>query len=81
MPMPQITVHYFAALREARGRDQEAVDADEGTTVGGLLATLFPGASAMREGVSFARNHEIVPADSVVHDGDVVVFLPPFGGG
>ena len=81
MPMPQITVHYFAALREARGRERESVDVPENTTMEGLLATLFPGPPSLTQGVCFARNHEIVPSDSVVHQDDVVVFLPPFGGG
>ena len=79
--MPQITVHYFAALREARGQDREEVDVPEGTTAGGLLATLFPSSTWTHAGVTFACNHEIVPAERVVHHGDTVVFLPPFGGG
>jgi molybdopterin converting factor small subunit len=46
-----------------------------------LLDVLCPGVSEDGDGISFACNHQIVPPDTVVNEGDLVVFLPPFGGG
>jgi molybdopterin converting factor small subunit len=67
-------------LREARGRDDEIVEVAAGTSLGALFRATFSGKEAAMP-VAFARNHEIARADDVVADGDVVVFLPPVGGG
>ena len=81
MGMPQISVNYFAALRELRGLEREVLNVPEGSTARGLLNELCPSVSENGEGISFACNHRIVPPDTVLNEGDVVVFLPPFGGG
>ena len=81
MGMPQISVKYFAALRELRGFEHEVLDVAEGSTVRGLLKVVWPGVSESGDGISFACNHRMVPPDTVLKEGDLVVFLPPFGGG
>jgi molybdopterin converting factor subunit 1 len=78
--MPTITVRYFAILREWKGRDQEEVDVPDGTTLGGLYRTLFPGPEGALP-VACARNQEYAREATVVADGDEVAFLPPVGGG
>lgn len=73
-----ITLRYFAALRELRGCSSETRTIQPGTTIGALYGTLFP---ADAPTVAFARNRAVVPADTVLADGDEVSFLPPLGGG
>ena len=79
--MPTVTVRYFAVLKERRGTDLERVDVADGTTLRGLYDRLFPPGPAGRPTVGFVRNLEVVPADTELHDGDEVGFLPPLGGG
>lgn len=78
--MPTVTVLFFAALREARGRDEEAMDIPEGTTCAALYRQLFPGRLSDLP-VSYARNQAHTSGDTVLADGDEVAFLPPLGGG
>lgn len=74
----QVTVRYYAMLREARGRGEECLQVDEGCTAAALYARLFP---APRVPVKVAINHAVVPHETILQDGDEVVFLPPVGGG
>ncbi len=77
-----LTMHYFAALREAAGRSEEDVQTDADTA-----AQLYDEVAA-RHGFRFDRsilrvvvNDTIVPWTSPLRDGDTVVFLAPFAGG
>lgn len=77
----QITVRYFAALREEKGLEEEAVEVSSGTSVDGLYQQIFA-ASPLRElRVLFAVNQGYVPAGHALSDGDEVAFIPPLGGG
>ena len=77
----QVTVHYFAVLRERAGRNDAVVDVAPEMTVGGLYGQLFPPSAAGILPVMFAVNHEYVDADHSLNDGDEVAFIPPLGGG
>ena len=77
----QITVRYFAALREEKGRDEEAVGVEDGTDVGSLYQTLFADSALRGMRVMFAVNQSYVDGAHPLHEGDEVVFIPPLGGG
>ncbi len=77
-----LTIHYYAALREAAGCSEEALETEAATA-----AELYDQVAA-RHGFSFDRsilrvvlNDTIVPWSSELRDGDSVVFLAPFAGG
>jgi len=84
----QITVLYFAWLRERAGLAQETVAPPAGVaTVGDLIAWLHersPGhASAFAQPrlIRCAVNQEFAPPATILHDGDEVAFFPPVTGG
>jgi molybdopterin converting factor subunit 1 len=79
--MKTVTVHYFAALRERKGCDQEKCDVQHGESIEALYDRLFPGPAADRIPVGFALNQTYVPATTLLNDGDDVAFVPPIGGG
>lgn len=82
----QVTVRYFASVREALGESQ-ALDVAEGLTVGGLRDLLI--ASGPRHAEVLARNRAVRAAlDRVMCDesaalaaGSEVAFFPPVTGG
>jgi molybdopterin synthase sulfur carrier subunit len=77
-----VEVLYFASLRDAAGREREAV----GLPAGGL-ASLYDGLRERyrfalgREQVRVALNGEFVAWNATVRDGDQVALLPPVSGG
>ncbi|MFT5685653.1 MAG: molybdopterin converting factor subunit 1 [Myxococcota bacterium] len=77
----QITVRYFAALREARGCDEEALGVAEGTPVSELYQQIFADSPLSGLRVMFAVNQGYVSATHPLSDGDEVAFIPPLGGG
>ncbi len=77
----QITVRYFAALREARGCDEEALGVPEGTDVSALYQRIFSESPLAGLRVMFAVNQGYVGAGHCLTDGDEVAFIPPLGGG
>jgi len=79
--MFSVLVRYFAILREQRGCTTETVPCEVGTTVAELYEQLFPKSSGGQILVGMAVNHLQVPGETVLQEGDEVVFLPPLGGG
>ena len=77
-----VTVRYFAALRDAAGRDHESVEWS-----GGTLAELYDelrarhGFGFPRERLRAALDHAFVPWDAKPHEGSEVAFVPPVSGG
>ena len=80
--MPTIHLHYFAQLREQRGRESETV-----TSACVTAAALFEelrgrhGFTLAADNVRVAVNEEFVDWDVALRDGDHVVFIPPVAGG
>jgi molybdopterin converting factor small subunit len=74
----QIRVRYFASLREQRGCSEEIIELDTGTTARAAYQKLCPPALLP---IAYAINEAYSSADSVLKDGDELVFLPPLGGG
>jgi molybdopterin converting factor subunit 1 len=77
----QVTVHYFAVLRERAGCSEAVLDIEPAMTVGGLYEKVFPVGSQGLLPVMFAVNQEYVPAEHPLKDRDEVAFIPPLGGG
>ncbi len=80
-----VTVLYFAAVRELVGKDEEAIALPEGVAsiaaVGEHLSRLHPALEGRLSYVRFARNEEFAqPADPVA-EGDVIALIPPVAGG
>lgn len=80
--MPTLDVHYFALLREQRGRSQETL-----TTVAATPAALYEelrtrhGFTLPGDRVRAAVNDAFVDAATPLREGDRVVFIPPVAGG
>lgn len=81
-----ITVRYFASIREAMGTSSESLTT-MATTVGALREELMArseaAASALAHGkaVRMALNQEICQGDAALKAGDEVAFFPPVTGG
>ena len=76
--MKSVTISYFASLREERGISQEILRI-ESISVSELYLQL--NLSLDMKLVRFAVNNEFVPPDTVLNDGDHLVFIPPVAGG
>ena len=82
----ELTLRYFASLRERMGREKETVRPPREVKTGeGLLAWLVendPAAQALcHPSIRLIVNAEIVPRESALSDGDEIAFCPPFSGG
>ncbi|CAD6548852.1 molybdopterin converting factor subunit 1 [Paraburkholderia sabiae] len=84
----KIQLKYFASVREALGRSDEAVDLPEGiATVGDVRAWLRVRggvwAETLAEGraLRMACNHIMTDAGTRITDGCEVAFFPPVTGG
>jgi len=80
----KIHIRYFASFREITERNQEIITVDETTSVAGVRALLvarYPRLQPFMERSAYAVNRGYVPAETALHDGDELVFIPPMGGG
>ena len=81
-----ITVRYFASIREAMGTSSESLTTTA-TTVGALREELMArseaAANALAHGkaVRMALNQEMCQGDAALKEGDEVAFFPPVTGG
>jgi molybdopterin synthase sulfur carrier subunit len=79
-----IRIRYFASLREITGQSQEVLALTEGASISevrALLVERFPRLQSILERCVYAVNRGYVPADTALHEGDELVFIPPMGGG
>jgi molybdopterin synthase sulfur carrier subunit len=80
----KIHIRYFASIREIVGQGEEALDVAEGSSVAIVRAELlarYPGLQAIMARCISAANRKYVDAETMLHDGDELVFIPPMGGG
>jgi molybdopterin converting factor subunit 1 len=80
-----VTVLYFAAVRELVGRAEEraALPADV-KTVGAFVAWLErerPALAGRMKSVRIARNEEFAVAEDAIAEDDVLALIPPVAGG
>jgi len=76
-----IKVLYFAKLRELRGRSEEELQIEPGTTLQQLYQQLFPPGPEGAIPVAYTRNRRVSQGAEAIEDGDEISFLPPLGGG
>jgi molybdopterin synthase catalytic subunit len=79
-----ITVLYFAVLRERARRDREVVTLDAGSDVAAardVIARLHPELAPLLPRVQTAVNRAMVPGAHALADGDELAFIPPVAGG
>ena len=87
MTQPQLTILYFAALRERMGRDRDQLPLSAlgaAPTVASLWAWLEaqqPSAASWRAHVRVAVNHDFASPDAALRPGDEVALIPPVSGG
>lgn len=80
--MSTLRVQYYALFREQAGRSEEVV-----TTAAKTPAELYAELRGKhpfklaQEQLKVAVNAEFKSWDAALHDGDVVVFIPPVAGG
>jgi molybdopterin synthase catalytic subunit len=80
----QVTVRYFAIVREITGQESETRDVADGTSAGELLdevARDFPAVGRLRASSMLMVNQEYAPAEQRLRDGDEVALIPPVAGG
>jgi molybdopterin synthase catalytic subunit len=80
----QITVRYFAIIRELLGKDIEQRSVPMGATVTALFTLLAddePRLLSMRSATMLMVNEEYVSGDHELKDGDEVALIPPVSGG
>jgi len=80
----EIRLRYFASLREITGRGEETLTVQAGARVADvreLLQTRYPRLQPVIERSISAVNRIYVSAETVLHEHDEVVFIPPMGGG
>jgi len=79
-----ITVRFFAIMREQLGKSVETLSVDEGTTAGeifGLATRDVPRLAGLERAVMVMVNEEYVEPDHVLREGDEVALIPPVSGG
>lgn len=80
----QVTLLYFAALRDCRGSSEERLNLPEDVAnVKDLLSYLDqqPSLSGKLKSVRVAVNETFVESDTTLNEGDVVALIPPVQGG
>ena len=81
-----ITLKYFASLRAIAEKEEDSLEIENPITIDQLsdiISKTAPkmGAIIREKKVMISVNQEMASADTIIHDGDEVAFLPPFSGG
>ena len=74
-----ITVKYFASLRELQGKGEEILELEKAISVAEIWEKVCNSKNAMN--VLMAINMAYVKPDTLVKEGDEVAFFPPVTGG
>jgi molybdopterin converting factor subunit 1 len=80
----QVRVRLFASLREAAGRSEMELDLPSGASAEDAWQALTrscPPLAAKRASLAASVNHRYAPFETILDDGDEVVFIPPVSGG
>ncbi len=81
-----ITVKFFASLREIAEKEEEKIEVQSAISMDQLSDIISKTSPKMGDiirdnKIMISVNQEMADADTVIHDGDEVAFLPPFSGG
>ena len=79
-----VRLRYFAALREAAGREPETVELPAGADVAAARVTLqarYPALARLLPSCAVAVNRRYVAAETPLSENDELVFILPLGGG
>lgn len=75
-------MRYFAGIREALGRREETLDLPDGATVVSVWERLVDECPRLaQQRYRPAVNQDYASPETVLADGDEVVFIPPVSGG
>ena len=80
----KVSLHLFAAAREAVGERNVRLEVEDGATIEDLkrqLARDYPRLEPMMKTLVFAVDDEYVPFEERLHDGAEVAVIPPVSGG
>lgn len=79
----RVTSLFFASYRDWIGTDELVLELPEGATVRDLTGLVRARAAVERLPASLvvAVNREYATAETELHDGDEVAFIPPVAGG
>ena len=81
-----ITVKFFASLKAIAEKEEEQIEVQSSISMDQLsdiMSKTSPriGDIIRDNKIMISVNQEMADADTVIHDGDEVAFLPPFSGG
>lgn len=80
----QITIRYFASIREVIGRPSEIRDVPEKTTAGELIDQVvreYPAIDGLRRASRIMLNQDYADPTQLLSDGDELALIPPVSGG
>jgi len=77
----QVSVKYFASLRELVGEASSVIDVEENTPVSELWQSIIESKNIEFDNVMMAVNMEYVKSEYQLKSGDEVAFFPPVTGG
>ncbi|MEM9025835.1 MAG: MoaD/ThiS family protein [Verrucomicrobiota bacterium] len=78
----QLTLKYFAILREQRGLSEEVIETESATAVEVYRELKDAhGLSLNPNQLRIAVNDQFVALDTILKSGDTLVFIPPVAGG
>jgi len=77
----QVSVKYFASLRELMGEASSVVDIEENSSVSKLWQSIIESKNVEFDNVMMAVNMEYVKSEHQLKPGDEVAFFPPVTGG
>lgn len=77
----QISVKYFASLRELMGEASSVIDIEENISVSELWQSIILSKKVEFDNVMMAVNMEYVKSEHQLKSGDEVAFFPPVTGG
>jgi len=81
-----ITVKFFASLKAIAEKEEEQIEVQSSISMDQLsdiISKTSPKMGDIIRGnkIMISVNQEMADADTIIHDGDEVAFLPPFSGG
>jgi sulfur-carrier protein len=77
----QVSVKYFASLRELMGEASSVIDIEENSSVSELWQSIIESKNIVFDNVMMAVNMEYVKSEHQLKSGDEVAFFPPVVGG